>query len=185
VHNAPTPPADDLPKDEIKLAGAIVAGFVSTRPWLREERDDLVQECLEHWLCQRARYAALRGAALSTFMRRVLEHHLLDLDERRFAQKRGGGQSPDSLDAEGEGGISLYDITASNQDTAQAATFNLGLARALSKLTPEQRVLTEALNSGQTMVEAARAADRARSSLYRDLERIRDVFREEGLDEFL
>jgi DNA-directed RNA polymerase specialized sigma24 family protein len=163
----------------------MVAGFVSKRNWLREEGEDLVQECLEHWLRKRGAYAKTRGAALSTFMRRVLHHYLLDFEERRGAQKRGEGQSPDSLDEPNEDGITLYDVTPSNQDTAQAATFNLGLACALSKLTPEQRVLADALISGQHMAAVARAADRARSSLYRDLERIRDVFREEGLDEFL
>ena len=39
--------------------------------------------------------------------------------------------------------------------------------------------------SGQHMAAVARATKRARSSLYLDLARIRDVFREEGLDEFL
>jgi DNA-binding NarL/FixJ family response regulator len=118
-------------------------------------------------------------------MRRVLERHLLDLEERRRAAKRGGGQSPDSLDEEDEAGTSLYDITASNQDTGTAALFNLGLAHALARLTPEQRALAEALASGHRMAEVARAAERTRASLYRDLGRIQEVFKDEGLDEFL
>ena len=86
--NSPEPPPDntnDLTSEEIQLVGSIVAGFVSTRPWLLEERDDVVQECLEHWLRQRARYDAGRGASRATFMRRVLGRHLLDLETRRSA----------------------------------------------------------------------------------------------------
>ena len=188
VLNAPTPPSDDagdLARWEIELAGAIAAGFVSTRPWLREERDDLVQESLEHWLRQRPRYDAGRGASAATFMRRVLERHLLDVEEKRTAKKRGGGQASLSLDRDDERGVPLQQEIAANENTEQAALFAAALDRARARLTPDQLVLADALGGGLSMSEVARLARRARSVLYADRQRIREVFKDEGLDEFL
>ena len=188
VHNAPTPPADDagdLSPEEIELAGAIVAGFVSTRPWLREERDDLVQESLEHWLPRRKSYDAARGASAATFMRRVLERHLLDIEEKRTAKKRGGGQAVPSLDREDDRGVTLQWKIPANDNTERAALFAAALDRARARLTPEQLVLADALGRGLSMSEVARLARRARSALHADRERIREVFKDEGLDEFL
>lgn len=185
VLDAPTPADADLSQDEIELARAIVASFVSTRSRLHEEREDLLQECLEHWLRQRGRYDAGRGATRSTFTRRVLQHHLRDLEDGRRAAKRGGGQPPDSFDEPNEVGSSLYDVTGAKQDTAEEATLNLALTRARHRLTPDERRLVDALGQGHAMTEIPHLTGRARSSLYRDLARIREVFKDEGLDEFL
>jgi len=188
VLNAPTPPADDagdLRPEEIELAGAIVAGFVATRPWLRVERDDLEQECLEHWLRQRGRYEPTRGASRATFMRRVLERHLLDIEEKRIAKKRGGGQPSLSLERDDERGVTLRRKIVANENTEEAALFAVALDSARRRLTPDQLVLAEALGGGLSMSEVARLARRARSSLYADRERIREVFKDEGLDAFL
>jgi DNA-directed RNA polymerase specialized sigma24 family protein len=180
VHHAPTP-ANDLTPDEIKLAGDIVGGFVSTRPWLREEREDLVQECLEQWLRRRASYDATRGASLTTFMRRVLERHLLDIEEKRTAMKRGGGQAVSSLDDQDATRTSLLDSLGSMDDTEADALAAIALEGVRARLTPVQLVLADALISGWSMSDIARTAKQARSTLYLDLRRIREVFRDEGL----
>jgi DNA-directed RNA polymerase specialized sigma24 family protein len=188
VHNAPTPPADDaggLPREEIELATAAVGWFVSNRPWLREEREDLVQDCLEYWLRRRTSYDAARGASLTTFMRRVLERHLLDIEDKRTAEKRGGGRASLSLDREDEPGVPLQQEIAANENTEQAALFAIALDRARARLTPDQLVLADALSGGLSMSEVARLARRARSVLYADRHRIRQVFEDEGLGEFL
>ncbi len=183
-HHAPTPPADGFEPNEIELARAIVAGFVSARPWLREERDDLTQECLEHWLRQRHRYDAARGASAATFMRRVLNRRLRDIEEKRTAEKRGGGAAPESLDREDRGAV-LHDSLSAAEDTEAGALLKVALDRARCRLTPDQSALTGALLEGHSMIEIVRATARARSSLYRDLERIRAIFKDEGLDELL
>jgi DNA-directed RNA polymerase specialized sigma24 family protein len=188
VPDAPTPPPDnagDLAPWEIGLAGAIVAGFVATHPWLREEQADLVQECLVHWLVRRPRYSEARGASAATFMRSVLQRHLVDVERKRTAEKRSGASPVRSLDQRVGEGTSLRDTLRSSQDQEATALLTVALEQARSRLTPEQRALTNALMSGRPMAEIARATNRARSSLYLDLNRIRSVFREEGLDEFL
>lgn len=187
VHNAPTPPADDtgdLQPWEIELAGAIVGGFVSTHHWLREDREDLVQDCLEHWLRRRKAYAASRGAAARTFMRRVLERHLLDLERARTAEKRGGGDPLISLDEEDDAQTSPHDVVASREDTERAAHWAVALDRARARLTPNERVIVEALLQGHRMTDLPRITGRARSTLYVELQRIRGAFRDEGLDGF-
>ncbi len=184
VLNAPTPPADDavdLSPEEIRLARAIVAGFVSTHPWLREERDDLTQECIEHWFRQRGRYDATRGASRATFMRRVLDRRLLDIEEKRTAVKRGGGAAAQSLDEQDATQASLLDSIRSADDTETDALAVAALKAIRARLTPDQLEVTDALLSGRSMSDIASTAKRARSTLYLDLERIREVFRDEGL----
>ncbi len=184
VLNAPTPPAHDagdLAPEEIELAGAIVASFVSTRPWLREERDDLAQECLEHWLRQRGRYEPTRGASRATFMRRVLDRRLLDIEEKRTAEKRGGGAAAQSLDEQDATQASVLDSLGSADDTEADALAAVALEDIRARLTPDQLALADALISGWSMSDIARTAKQARSTLYLDLRRIREVFRDEGL----
>ena len=188
MHNAPTPPADDageLAPWEIELANAIVSGFVATRPWLREERNDLVQDCLEQWLRRRADYDASRGASAKTFMRRVLERHLVDLERARTAEKRGSGDSPVSLYEEDDAQDRLHDLVANGEDTERAAVWAVAFDRARARLAPEERVILEALLQGHRMTDLPQVTGRARSTLYLELQRVRDAFRDEGLDGFV
>ena len=57
--------------------------------------------------------------------------------------------------------------------------------RVMELLSPRQRELTQALRFGATMAEASRLLGTPRSTLYDELERIRKIFFDEGLQEYL
>jgi RNA polymerase sigma-70 factor (ECF subfamily) len=180
---------------EIALAERVVRGFLATRqPFGALAFEDLVQECLTHWWLQRPRYLAERGASRATFMRRVIEAKLLDIERGERAAKRGGRTQPLSLDAapgSDEDGPTLAELLPDddpNWSPAQATerlALRSHLERVLPLLSRRQRQLVDALDSGSSMSEIGRLLQIPRATLYDELDRIRKVFRDESLEEFL
>ena len=95
----PPTPGGGLEPWEIEVAGQVVRAFFGAHALPgRLQFEDLVQECLWHWWQQRRRYSALRGASAATYMRRILEKKLLDIERAARATKRGGRVQTVSLD---------------------------------------------------------------------------------------
>jgi RNA polymerase sigma factor (sigma-70 family) len=182
-------PGDDLPQREVDIINHVVRDFLSTRERRPDlELEDLVQECLIHWWTQRPRYTQSRGSSMETFLRRVVTAKLLDLERRIKAQKRGQGRIPMSLDqplAEDEpDGDTLGDTVADLADTARDATTRVALSQALSRLSPRQRQLISGLAAGDSMSQISQSLGIPRPTLYDELNRIRQIFRDEGLNQF-
>ncbi|MEX2245100.1 MAG: sigma-70 family RNA polymerase sigma factor [Dehalococcoidia bacterium] len=177
-------PDDGLSDWEITTAHDAVRRFLSTRRELRDEHDDLVQECLLHWLRRRERYDPRRGASPKTFMKRVLDRKLLDLEDERRAAKRGGGARELSLDAEMDGSsLNLGDQLADPGDSEERRLLRMALSTAGARLNRRQRAIVRRLPGSR--LEIARGLGITRSTLYEELRRIRDIYRDEGLDAFL
>jgi len=180
-----SPPPDSFEPWEIALIDAVVWDFLKTRkpsPFLQFE--DLVQEVLQHWWTQRGRYRAERGASPRTYLRKLANRKLIDLEREQNAAKRGGGQRPLSLDAPvgDDDASTLGSLLEAGQ---QPERLQAALNRARAKLSSRQRRIVVALDVTASKSEAARLADVSRDTLYAELASIRDVFRDEGLDEFL
>jgi RNA polymerase sigma-70 factor (ECF subfamily) len=177
------------------LARQVVRDFLASRqPFEVLTLEDLLQECLVHWWSQRRRYRQERGASRATFMRRVLRAKLLDIERGERAAKRGGHAAPLSLDAvpgPAEDGLTLAELlpdddpTGSPEQAAERLALRAHLECALPLLSGRQRRLVEALGSGRSMSEIGRLLRVPRSTLYDELERIKRVFRDEGLEGFL
>lgn len=187
-YSTPTFSAEDdgLPAGEIAIVGYVVRDFLSTRsPHPDLEFDDLVQEALLHWWTQRPRYSSQRGASLATFLRRVVKAKLLDIERIIKAQKRGGGRRAlsldQSLDDEDLDADTLGEVLADSADTDGEATARIALDQALSHLSPRQRQLISGLEAGYSMSQLSRALRLPRTTLYDELNRIKQVFRDEGL----
>ena len=169
--------------------------FLATRqPFGALVCEDLVQDCLTHWWLQRRRYSAERGASRATFMRRVLKAKLLDIERGERAAKRGGRTQFLSLDgAPGpqEDGPTLAELLPdddpdwSPEQAAERLALRSHLERVLPLLSRRQRQLVDALDSGSSMSEIGRLLQIPRATLYDELQRIKRVFRDEGLEEFL
>src|SRR3989304_9887354 len=72
-------PPDRLEAWEIAVARGVARDFLAHRkPFRIMTFEDLVQECLAHWLGKRGRYSQERGASRATYMREVLGAKLLD-----------------------------------------------------------------------------------------------------------
>ncbi len=153
------------------------------------EFDDLVQEALLHWLSQRPRYSPERGASLATFLRRVVNAKLLDIERGIRAQKRGGGSSAESLERQltpdDPDSGTLGDTIQGTDDVESEAVMQVTLQKALNRLTPRQRSIISGMQEGIPMSQLSRALGMSRPALYDELERIRRVFRDEGLAPYL
>ena len=188
---------DRLESWELDVAAQVVYRFLASRPSFGSPAvspEDVIQDCLLHWLRQRHRYRSNRGASLQTYMRRVLERFLLDLERKSKAQKRGSGRQPLSLDftAPGEGKeLPLADLIADPDPAVQPEERLLNrersrhIRRALLRLSQRQQLLAAGLAEGKSMSEMSQLLGVHRDTLYADLRRIKAIFRDDGLAEFL
>ena len=134
---------------EIAVTKKLVGDY--RRQWkclLLEDVDDLLQECLTHWIFAKDKYDPQKEASQKTFMARVVRNKLKDLVKERERDKRKTTQNSISLDApilpdddspalidtlEEEGGYSARLILQ--------ACLRVDLVKATERLTPIQKKL--------------------------------------------
>ena len=195
---ASDPRPDGFEAWELDLVRAIVAAFLLEQDvFTRDDRQDLIDECLLHWWSSRRSYRADRGASPQTYMRHVVRNKLRDLLAAETAKKRGGSEKARSLDSALSGGVdddespSLADRLAdSGPDADTEAAANLRdlrarLLRLRQDLPDRERELFDALLLEGNLSAASRRLGRSRPRLYPTLENIRQMARDRGLDEFL
>jgi RNA polymerase sigma-70 factor (ECF subfamily) len=126
-------------------------------------------------------------------MRRVLLSKLLSIERAAEAAKRGGGTTPLSLDRPLESGED-DDLTLGGliphpgpgpDDDAQAAELRERIEDASRLLTPRQQRLIQGLYADRSVSDLSRVLGVPRPTLYDDLRRIQQVFRNQGLEEYL
>ncbi len=180
---------DGLPQREVDIINHVVRDFLTTRKSNPElELEDLTQECVIHWWTQRPKYDAERGASIETFLRRVVNSKLLDLERGLKAQKRGGGRIEFSLDhplfEDEPDSETLADTFADPVDTARESVEKVSLEVARSRLSPRQKQIIAGLIEGRAKSQISQSLGVPRTTLYDDLKRIRQIFRDEGLAPF-
>lgn len=162
----------------------------------REEFDDLMQDCLAHWIMVRRKLQPNPGPPPVAYMAQVVRNKLTDLIREQAAEKRAGEHEALSLDAALEGsddGLTLADVLADDesaqQDEAGAVDHRharIDIGRALAGLTPIQRQLCQMLGEeGLSVKEAAERLRIPRGTLYEEIKRIRRVFADQGLGDYL
>ena len=91
---------EGLQRWEIAVTKKLVGEFRRrSRSLKREEFDDLMQECLAHWIVVRRKLAPDPDAPPVGYMAQVIRNKLTDLIREREADKRAGEQEALSLDA--------------------------------------------------------------------------------------
>ena len=167
-----------------------------SRSLAREEFDDLMQECLAHWIVVRRKLPPDPDAPPVAYMAQVIRNKLTDLIREQAADKRAGEQEALSLDASLDGsddGMTLADLLADNESAqpddpgaVDRRHARIDIGRALERLTPVQRQLCRMLGEeGLTIKEAAERLRIPRGTLYEEIKRIRKVFAEQGLGDYL
>ena len=82
-----------LQRWEIAVTKKLVGEFRRrSRSLAREEFDDLVQECLAHWIVVRRKLAPDPAAPPTAYMAQVVRNKLTDLIREQAAEKRVGDQ---------------------------------------------------------------------------------------------
>ena len=157
----------------------------------REDADDLMQECLMHWLEVRDTYDAGREASKKTFMARIIRNRLINIVEKATSEKRKNIYESVSLDepvSNDEDAPTLKDKIAASDDALPQinSELKIELSKAYQKLTPQQQKLCKLLGEeGVTISEACRRLDKHRMIIYREIARIRELFEKEGLKDYL
>lgn len=190
-------PGDGLEKWEIAVAKKVVGEFRRRSRILgREDFDDLVQDCLLHWIGVRRNLAPDPDKPPVGYMAQVLRNKLTDLMREHGAEKRGGGLGAISLDATVDGseeGMTLAESLEAS-DATQAGEVGethrhhvrMDLLRAMARLTPSQQRLCVMLGEeGLSVKEAAEQLRIPRGTLYEEIKRIRKVFADHGLGDYL
>ena len=190
-------PGDGLDKWEIAVAKKLVGEYRRRSRILgRHEFDDLVQDCLLHWIGVRRKLASDPDNPPVGYMAQVLRNKLTDLMREQGAEKRAGDLGLVSLDATVDGsedGVTFaesLDASESAQSGEDGETHRhhvrMDLARALVRLTPSQQRLCLMLGEeGLSIKEAAEQLRIPRGTLYEEIKRIRKVFAEHGLGDYL
>jgi RNA polymerase sigma factor (sigma-70 family) len=167
-----------------------------SRSLTRAEFDDLMQDCLAHWVSVRRRLPPDPDAPPVAYMARVIRNKLTDLIREQAADKRAGDQEALSLDVAFDGtddGLTLADQLAGDESARQDDIgavdrhhARIDIGRALSRLTPVQRQLCQMLGEdGLSIKEAAERLRIPRGTLYEEIKRIRKVFADQGLGDYL
>lgn len=154
-----------------------------------ESFDDLLQECLAHWFFNKDQCSTDK-ASLRTFLNRVIRHKLLDLVRKRKAVIRQAFFESIPLDEiinsenfKTETFLMVYDDELEKPSRDE---FVQTLSNAMSRLSKRQKILCQLLGEeGLSQSEAAQRMKIPRTTLRDEIERIRGVFREEGLENFL
>ena len=149
-----------------------------------------------HWIEVRRKLRAdLEGPPIA-YMAKVVRNKLTDLFRERDAAKRAGDYDAVSLDAptgdsdEAPSFADLLDSTRGHElANGRAVDRNdarIDINKALLRLTPRQRRLCRLLGEeGMSIKEAAEHLGIPRGTLYEEIKRVRQVFDDQGLGDYL
>ena len=161
----------------------------------REEFDDLIQECLAHWIVARWRIPPEPDPRPPVaYMAQVLRNKLTDLVREMKADKRAGDPGAFSLEAPIDGtedGLTLGDVLAEEQVAPESGGIDsrharIDLMRVSALLTPAQQRLCQLVGEeGLSIKEAAEKLRIPRGTLYEEIKRIRRIFEQQGLGHYL
>lgn len=149
-----------------------------------------MQECLTHWFFVKDQFDPAREVTVKTFMKRVVKNKLLNILEERSAKKRQADSKSVSLNQlleDGEGSAEKFIAVESNtMKTIKDAELPVALSKAFSRLSSRQKELCRLLGEeGLSVSEASKRLSIPRRTLRDEIQRIREVFRKEGLEDYL
>ena len=179
---------------ETAVAKNTVSQFLDKHSWLRGwEFEDLLQECLAHWLHKRSYYRQGRGASPKTYMAKVLRNKLTDIAREGLAEKRTADRIAESLDqplnSEDEG--MTLGGTVSDRNCGSCLPFEsridleVDLRRVLGRLTPRQQEICDLLLKKVCKTGVADQLGIHRSTLSQEIKRIRRVLQDNGLADYI
>lgn len=189
---------DDFKTWEKDLARIKALRLIGQHGFTLNDVDDLEVELRLHIRIRRAKYDPVRKPRVTyeTFMSRVVENKVRDIIEARHSQKRWPVEGLQSLEVpvEVEGGcMESVDETATEEaaiwgqrrPACEQSELQILLEKARQRLPENQRDLFRLLVQGFTVSEAAKKLGRPRTTLNKEIARIRKVFSQEGLHEYL
>ncbi len=167
------------------------AGFTAS------DRDDLEQELILDLLRRLPKFNPKR-AQLNTFIARVVEHKIASLIEARKAGIRDYRRCPFSLNDrfEDEEGRSVERVDTFDQEdyllrtgaqsrpSDELSALTIDVAAVVKTLPPELRELCRRLKA-ESVTEISRDTDVPRGTIYEGIKRLREIFEDAGLRDYL
>ncbi|MCK9554991.1 sigma-70 family RNA polymerase sigma factor [bacterium] len=174
---------------EIAVATKVIKRYQNDGTSLRYESfEDLLQECLIQWFYSRDKYDSERGALKTTYMSRIVTNKLHDISRKRSTDKRKILHESYSLDhlSGDEDSESEVDGLFADTDTVIQTDLKITLTETYSQLTADQQRLCALMRDGYSNItELSEIMGIGRATVYREKERIKNVFEKEGLKDFL
>jgi len=181
-------------KWEIAVTRNLVRQFQETCPSLKRDFvDDLTYECLCHWLSEKDKCDVQKIEKPKKYLAKVITNKLCDLVRRRSAEKRSGYFLAESLDkflednpnAECFINNSVIDQAIGGVETEVRDELRTRLDRVFKTLTPQQKKVFIALRDEQlTITDLSIRLKVHRITIHREINRIKQLFEDEGLREF-
>ena len=167
------------------------AGFTAS------DRDDLEQELILDLLRRLPKFNPKR-AQLNTFIARVVEHKIASLIEARKAGIRDYRRCPFSLNDrfEDEEGRSVERVDTFDQEdyllrtgaqsrpSDELSALTIDVAAVVKTLPPELRELCRRLKA-ESVTEISRDTGVPRGTIYEGIKRLREIFEDAGLRDYL
>lgn len=178
-------------KWEIAVARNLVRQFQGTCPSLKRDFiDDLTYECLQHWFFEKDKYDLQKIEKPKKFLAKVITNKLCDLVRRRSAEKRSGYFLAESLEQFLEENPTSS-LLADKSEVDQSVEFDrkelkVKIDQIFKKLTSQQKKVLLALRDEQlTVTEISVRLKVHRMTIHREINRIRELFENEGLRKFI
>ena len=187
-------------QDEIKRALLLVRKFKAKREFLeREDTQDLLQRCLSHWYFKKEKFDPLRKVKRETFMSTVIENFLEDINKYNERLRRREDSlsvpfsSTDGVDFDDDFEQELdmndsSDVPVEDKNFREVINTDLKrlLAKAKNRLSKRQLELCRLFQQeGLSMRSVSKKMNLPRATLFDEILRIREVFRQEGLKDYL
>lgn len=157
----------------------------------QEGFEDLLQESLTHWFFVKDHFDPAREVTLKTFMKRVVRNKLLNILEQKKAKKRQTNTKSISLNALLEEGETqavekFIGVESNTLRSLHDSDLSSALQKAFCKMSSRQKELCRLLGEeGLSVSEASKHMSVPRSTVQEEVKRIREVFRKEGLKNYL
>lgn len=149
--------------------------------------EDLVQECLIYWVQERSKYDPDKGASEKTFMFEVITNYLSYKKRKCSAEKRKAFYEAVSLDEK----FDEENNSSSEKSKYEPSTFidpsiGVDISGVLEKLSPHQKQICSLIQSeGLSFHEISKKINKHHSFVYREADRIRQLFEKQGLRAYL
>ncbi|MBU4376899.1 MAG: sigma-70 family RNA polymerase sigma factor [Candidatus Omnitrophica bacterium] len=178
---------------EIGVAKNVIAKLRKEKRCLElEDFDDLLQECLIHWYFVKEKYDPSSKASAKTFMARVVKNKLSNIakeyrrDKRKVFQKSISIDQPLSEDNELTLSDTLSTENPPHSNLRSQLELRIELEKTMQKLSPQQKEICKHLEDETLSIkDISQSLNIDRGTVYREIKRIRAIFEEDKLKDFL
>lgn len=172
---------------EIGVTKNIVGRFQNKFPLLKREGfDDLVAECLVFWMEKRGICDVKSKGNPKCYMAKAIKRYLRDIKDRVYSIKRKLTYESQSLEEYFEDEDSDRPREKFEPSVLENLHLKVDISAAVEILTPKQKAIYRLLyEEGLSPEQASRRLRKHHSYVYREKDRIRQLFESKGLKEYI